>query len=227
MTHDGNEQHGPTETAVSAGKEVFAVRIKICSVCVLLLMAGLCLSAWGAPQAEVRHISVVNLPLKGAPDGLSTTIAMLKYGDPVTVLSAVFADAGAPVQNPGTKADKSKKSKQPKSVESPRWLRVTTAKGEGYVPEGGTVTAGQFEKQMSGNQRVGNTSAAGKGFSESEDPDLTAVKGAGGSAQAGNADFAQLDKLVADKPVEDQQEKNRDFRQTGKLGEFKHTEMHP
>lgn len=203
------------------------MRISFCSLCFLVLLGAICVTAQGAPQGEARHISVVNLPLKGAPDGLSTTVTMLKYGDPVTVLSAVFADSSAPVQNVGGKSAKSKKAKPASTVHAPRWLRVSTVKGEGYVPEASTVSASQFAAQSSGGQQVGDTTGAGKGFSESEDPDLAAVKGAGGSADAGTADFAQMDKLVAQQPVEDEQAKTRDFRQTGKLGEYKQAEMHP
>ena len=184
---------------------------------VLLLAAGLCVAAWGAPGGEARRISVVNLPLKGAPDGLSTTVTTLRYGDAVNVISAVVADASAPVQ-------KGAKSGKAQAVNAPRWLRVTTAKGEGYVPESSTVTEGQFNKQASGAPQIGDTQAAGKGFSESEDPDLAAVKGAGGSAEVGTANYPALDKIIAQKPLEDEQAKNRDFRQTGKLGEYKQAE---
>ncbi len=200
------------------------MRIRICSVCVLLLLAGWCVTASGEPKGEARRISVVNLPLKGAPDGLSTTVTTLKYGDAVTVISAVFADASAPVQNGGGKGSKKGNAKSAPAVNSPRWLRVSTAKGEGYVPEGSTVTEGQFNKQASGMPQIGDTQAAGKGFSESEDPDLAAVKGAGGSAETGAANYPVLDKIIAEKPLDDEQAKNRDFRQTGKLGEYKQAE---
>jgi hypothetical protein len=187
----------------------------MCSAWALLLLAGLCVTALGAPQGGARYVSVVNLPLKGAPDGLSTTVSMLKYGDAVTVISAVIADSSAPVQGAGGKA------KSAPAVQAPRWLRVSTAKGEGYVPEGSTVTDAQFNKQASGALQIGDTSGAGKGFSESEDPDIAAVKGAGGSAETGAANYPALDKIIAAKPLEDEQAKNRDFRQTGKLGEYK------
>jgi hypothetical protein len=36
-----------------------------------------------------------------------------------------------------------------------------------------------------------------------------------------------MDKLVAQQPVEDEQAKTRDFRQTGKLGEYKQAEVKP
>jgi len=193
------------------------VRIKVCSMCILLLVAGLCMSAWGAPGGETRRISVLTLPVKNAPDGLSTTMGTLKYGDVITVTSAVVADASAPVQKGG-------KSGKAQAANAPRWLRVTTSKGDGYVPESATVTEGQFNKQASGAPQVGDASAAGKGFSESEDPDLAAVKGAGGSAEVGTADFAALDKAIAERPAQDEQAKNRDFRQTGKLGEYKQAE---
>lgn len=203
------------------------MKIEIGRLGVLLLLAGLCITALGAPQGEARRISVVNLPLKGAPDGLSTTVTMLKYGDPVTVIGALLADSSAPPQNTGGKGAKSGKAKAAPAVHSPRWLRVSTVKGEGYVPENATVTDAQFNKQASGAPQIGDTRAAGKGFSESEDPDLAAVKGAGGGASAGNADFSQLDKVVAAQPIEDEQAKNRDFRQTGKLGEYKQAEVRP
>ena len=194
-------------------------------MCVLLMLAGLCVTAWGEPKGELRRISVVNLPLKGAPDGLSTTVTMLKYGDPVTVIGAVLADSSAPVQNTGGKGAKSGKAKAAPSVHTPQWLRVTAAGGgQGYVPEGATVTEAQFNKQASGAPQIGDTQAAGKGFSESEDPDLAAVKGAGGSAEAGAANYPALDKIIAAKPLKDEQAENRDFRQTGKLGEYKQVE---
>ncbi len=201
------------------------MRIRFFSVCILLLLAGWSVTALGAPQGETRRISVVNLPLKGAPDGLSTTVTMLKYGDPVTVLSAVSADASAPVQNAGGKGAKSGNAKTAPAVHAPQWLRVTVAGGgQGYVPEASTVTDAQFNKQASGMPQIGDTRAAGKGFSESEDPDLAAVKGAGGSAEVGTANYPALDKVIAGKALEDEQAKNRDFRQTGKLGEYKQAE---
>jgi len=198
------------------------VRIRICSACVLLLLAGWSIAALGEPRGgEARRISVVNLPLKSAPDGLSTTVNTLKYGDAVSVTSTVVADASAPVQNSGGKGSKSGTAKAAPAAHSPKWLRVTTAKGEGYVPEASTVTEAQFSQQASGMPQIGDTQGAGKGFSESEDPDLAAVKGATGSADAGAANYPALDKVIAQKPPEDEQAKGRDFRQTGKLGEYK------
>ena len=190
-------------------------------MCILLLAAGLCVTGWCAPQGEARRVSVISLPLKNAPDGLSTSMGTLQYGDALTVTSAVFADASAPVQNAGGKGAKSGKAP---AVNSPRWLRVTTAKGEGYVPEGSTVTEAQFNRQAAGMPQIGDTQAAGKGFSESEDPDLAAVKGAGGSADVGAANYPALDQVIAQKPAADEQAKHRDFRQTGKLGEYKQAE---
>ena len=196
--------------------------------CMLAAAIGLAAPAWGAPKTETRHVSVVNLPLKSAPDGLSTSVGLLSYGEPVTVLSAVRSDFSPPAQKPQEEKKKNKeKNKRAAAVASPLWLRVSTTKGEGYVPEGATVTQGQFTNQSHGNAAVGDVGAAGRGFSESEDADLAAVKGAGGSAEAGSADYAQLDKIVAEKPVEDEQAKHRDFRQTGKLGEYKQAEARP
>ena len=58
-------------------------------------------------------------------------------------------------------------------------------------------------------------------FSEEEEGDLVAMRGAGGEAKGGKANYERLDKLLKKAPEYNPQPVLEEFRRSGQLGEFK------
>ena len=65
------------------------------------------------------------------------------------------------------------------------------------------------------------TTKAKRNFSEEEDGDLRAMRGAAGKAVGGKANFAAIDQLISDAQGRINPATERVFRQSGHLGEYK------
>jgi hypothetical protein len=65
------------------------------------------------------------------------------------------------------------------------------------------------------------TTKAKRNFSEDEDGDLRAMRGAAGRAVGGKANFAAIDQLINDAQGRINPATERAFRQSGYLGEYK------
>ena len=65
------------------------------------------------------------------------------------------------------------------------------------------------------------TKKAKRNFSEEEDGDLRAMRGAAGKAAGGKADFATIDKLISNAQGQLDPAEQKAFRQAGRRGEFK------
>ena len=68
---------------------------------------------------------------------------------------------------------------------------------------------------------VADLKGGGRGFSEEEEGDLVAMRGAGGEAKGGKANYERLDKLLKKAPEYNPQPVLEEFRRNGQLGEFK------
>ncbi len=197
-------------------RRVFALSLKA-ALGVCLCAAG----AWAAPQGEVRHVAVKSLPVKRAPFALSTTVAPLRYGTVVTLVDDSQPAAG---QNEGKKGKKNKKQENRPPKATGPWVKVITGNIEGYVPAASLLTPEMFNAQSPEGAATEADAEAGKGFSESEDPEVMAAKGALGAMSGSGSDTGTLDDLIKRQPVGDVTERNREFRREGKLGEFKPAE---
>ncbi len=149
------------------------------------------------------YVSVWKLPLHSGPSGFTKTVSMLPFGAAVTI-----DDAGK------------RGAKLPKSG----WVRVRAGELEGYVPAGALVSERVMNRQdpsKAMRKARGQGGAGGHNFSEDEDKnDLVAMKGMGGEASAGNADFAAIDRIL-DAPTEyNPAEAYATFRREGHTAEF-------
>ena len=197
-------------------KEVLELRFSlhiVTGLCCWLLVAGMASVSGAAPAAKAYRVSVLSLPLKDAPAGIARSVRELKYGDVVTILG-VAHNARQSLQNRDNQ-------EQTGGDSHPTWYKVSSEGVNGYVPGSSLVPEGRFGRHGAVAGNPDEELEAGRGFSESEDPDMASVKGASGTAQAGNADFAALDKIITERPTGDEQEKTREFRETGRLGEYK------
>jgi len=185
----------------------------VSSLCCCLLVVSAVPMASAAPAAKAYRVSVLNLPLKDTPAGIARTVKELKYGDVVTILGVAH--------NARQSLQSSNNQEQTGGDSHPTWYKVSSEGTNGYVPGSSLVPEGRFGRQGAASGNPDEELEAGRGFSESEDPDMASVKGASGTAQAGNADFTALDKIITERPAGDEQEKTREFRETGRLAEYK------
>jgi len=190
---------------------------------VLTVLTGL---AMAAEIGDTCYVSSRRLPLHQSPNGYSQVLGMLNFGAPATVTSVVV-----PVAAP----DESSKGKGKKGAKAPKaepaWLKVQAvdasgSQKEGYVPARCMVTERMLNRQDPNRalSKVQNRASegAGKGFSETEEGDLQALKGMGGQAQASGAgDHAAMDTLLAAPAEYDPKDAYADFRQQGGLAEFR------
>lgn len=183
------------------------------SLCCCLLVVSTAPAAGAAPAAKAYRVSVLSLPLKDAPAGIARTVKTLQYGDAVTI-QGVAHNARQSLQG-------SKDQLQTGGDNHPRWYKVLSEGVSGYAPGSSLLPEGRFGRRAPVADDATDSDGAGRGFSESEDPDMASVKGASGDAQAGNADFAALDQIITTRPAGDTQEKTREFREAGRLGEYK------
>ena len=71
------------------------------------------------------------------------------------------------------------------------------------------------------NATVADLKGGSRGFTEEEEGDLVAMRGAGGEAKGGKAKYERLDKLLKKAPEYNPQPVLEEFRRNGQLGEFK------
>ena len=164
------------------------------------ILAG-CATMPSAKAGDVLYVSVRHLPVHQRPTGYSAVVGMLNFGAETSIVE------GTP------------------EGDVPGWAGVRSGGVSGYVPASALVSQHMLERQdpkgALAKSKTGAANVAGKGFSETEEGDLTAVKGLGGSKVAGNgADYAAMDAILA-QPVEyNPKDAYAAFRQEGKLGEF-------
>ena len=104
----------------------------------------------------------------------------------------------------------------------PTWVKVNA---EQYVPASCLVGEGLFKEQVleKAEKRVLAviTQKAKRNFSEEEDGDLRAMRGAAGKAEGGSANFAAIDRLIDHAQGKIDPVAQQAFRKEGYLGEFK------
>lgn len=196
----------------------------------LLVMTLTGLAAAAPEIGDTCYVSSRRLPLHQSPNGYSEVLCLLPFGTPATVTSVVVPVA-APVPNESAKGKgkgKGAKAQTPPAA----WLKVQAAGEdgslkEGYVPARCMVTERILRRQDPDRAltKVQNrkSDGAGKGFSETEEGDLQALKGMGGQAQASGAggDHAGMDALLAAPAEYDPKDAYAEFRQQGGLAEYR------
>ena len=136
---------------------------------------------------------------------------MLEFGYPANVVGNVKAASPAG----------GKKERQPEAV----WFKIDVDGKEGYVPARCLVNERMLRRQDP-NRALGKAqqqpqTVAGKGFSETEDGDLTVMKGMGGSAHAtGGANYSAIDRILSQPAQYDPKSAYVEFRKDGQLAEF-------
>ena len=115
--------------------------------------------------------------------------------------------------------------KPPEYEEIPTWANIEVKGQTGFVPLRCLVTQAVFKRQAPESALKKATMAdlkgGSRGFSEEEEGDLVAMRGAGGEAKGGKANYERLDKLLKKAPEYNPQPVLLEFRKNGQLGEFK------
>jgi len=105
----------------------------------------------------------------------------------------------------------------------PGGLAVWAKLDNGYVSYKCLVSSESNKKIEEGKVRKGSkkdTKIAKKGFSEAEDGDSVAMRGAAGKAKFGKANYSEFE-FITSLYTEDAKEKYKMFRKDGKIGEYK------
>ena len=172
------------------------------------------------------------LPLHVDLSGYSQPSALVGFGTPVQVTSfekfikvlIVQTDDEADGAADGTD-EVMKPEKPPEYEEVPTWANIEVKGQTGYVPIRCLVTKEVFKRQAPESAlkkaTVADLKGGSRGFSEEEEGDLVAMRGAGGKAEGGKANYERLDKLLKKAPEYNPQPALEEFRRNGQLGEFK------
>ena len=173
------------------------------------------------------------LPLHSEVSGYSQPTALIGFGTPVQVTSfekfikvlIVQDDDEADSIADGTDDGMIKPEKPPEYEEIPTWANIEVKGQTGYVPIRCLVTKEVFKRQAPESAlkkaTVADLKGGSRGFSEEEEGDLVAMRGAGGEAKGGKANYERLDKLLKKAPEYNPQPVLEEFRRSGQLGEFK------
>lgn len=174
----------------------------------VLLMAVLVVGLLGAGKVKVGDEAFVAcklLPVHQEASAYSPKVAQLNFGQPAHITGVVNAVAGG--------------------KEEAAWYKVDVNGKQGFVPARCLVSSGMLQRQdpnmaLSKAQTKPNE-VAGKGFSQTEEGDLTAMKGATGSAKSGNANYAAIDTILDGPAQFEPCSAYEPFRKGGGLVEFK------
>ena len=173
------------------------------------------------------------LPLHSEVSGYSQPTALIGFGTPVQVTSfekfikvlIVQTDDEADSDVDGTDDGMFHPEKPPEYEEIPTWANIEVKGQTGHVPVRCLVTKEVFKRQAPESAlkkaTVADLKGGSRGFSEEEEGDLVAMRGAGGEAKGGKANYERLDKLLKKAPEYNPQPVLEEFRRIGQLGEFK------
>ncbi len=173
------------------------------------------------------------LPLHTEVSGFSQPTALVGFGTPVQVTSfekfvkvlIVQTDDEVDGIADGTDDGMFHPEKPPEYEEIPTWANIEVKGQTGYVPIRCLVTKEVFKRQAPESAlkkaTVADLKGGSRGFSEEEEGDLVAMRGAGGEAKGGKANYERLDKLLKKAPEYNPQPVLEEFRRSGQLGEFK------
>ena len=173
------------------------------------------------------------LPLHAEVSGFSQPTALVGFGTPVQVTSfekfikvlIIQTDDEADSAVDGTDDGLFHPEKPPEYEEIPTWANIEVKGQTGYVPIRCLVTKEVFKRQAPESAlkkaTVADLKGGSRGFSEEEEGDLVAMRGAGGDAKGGKANYERLDKLLKKAPEYNPQPVLEEFRRNGQLGEFK------
>ena len=182
---------------------------------------------------QKAHIACKTTLVYSAPTVFSPTTGSKAFGDivKITKLAAFFTLPDSDYQSrkklEQANARANKQGQTPKSITKAdytrsAWAQIGTKK---YVPTSCLVRAALFKDQVMeiAEKKVAAvvTTKARRNFSEDEDGDLRAMRGAAGRAVGGKANFAAIDQLINDAQGRINPATERAFRQSGYLGEYK------
>ncbi len=184
-------------------------------------------------SGQQAYIACKNVPVYSAPTTFSPIIGNKGFGDVVTIskLAGMFALPDSDYQSrkklEQASARARKQGQTPQTITKadytrPTWAQIGT---KHYVPASCLVGAALFKEQVmeTAEKKVAAviTNKAKRNFSEEEDGDLRAMRGAAGKAVGGKANFAAIDQLIADAQGRLDPAAQQTFRQAGHLGEYK------
>ena len=167
----------------------------------------------GAPVYNACRL----LPVHQAPSGLSRADRVLKFGASVRVLELAGYFKPVAVGEADAAQDDSKKIAA--------WVKMESGNVKGFVSTRCLVTKKLLERQNPATSkkkaRSQDVASAKRGFSEEEeDVDMSAMRGAAGSAKGGKANHAKIDRILLRYRAGNPHKSLMTFRSRGKLGEF-------
>jgi len=184
-------------------------------------------------KGQSAFIACKTVTVHSNPSALSPITANLGFGDTVKIMAfaEVFALPDSDYQS-RTKLEQAnararKQGKTPPAITKndytrPAWVQIGSKQ---YLPATCLVGDALFKEQTleAAEEKVAAviTKKARRNFSEEEDGDLRAMRGAAGKAVGGKADFATIDKLIKTAQGQLDPAAQKAFREAGRLGEFK------
>jgi hypothetical protein len=205
--------------------------IRTFSVLLILIYLSLIFISNASAETE-REKALINackvLPLHSELSGFSSPKALIGFGADIKVTSFEKFIKILIVQEECDEYEQTcdeDTEKAPEYEEIPTWANIEVLDQTGFVPLRCLVTKDVFKRQAPAaalkKATVAELKGGSRGFSEEEDGDLVAMRGAGGKAKGGKANYEMLDKILKQAPEYNPQPVLLEFRKTGLLGEFK------
>ena len=184
-------------------------------------------------KGQTAFIACKTVNVHTNPSALSPIKAIQRFGDKITVqqLANIFelpdSDYQSLVKLKEANARAQKQGKTPAAIQKidhtrAAWIKIGTQK---FLPASCLVGKKLFDEQTleTAQEKVVAviTKKAKRNFSEEEDGDLRAMRGAAGKAVGGKADFVTIDKLISNAQGKIDPGVQKAFREAGRLGEFK------
>jgi len=204
-------------------------------VSVFLIGVGLCGPSLAFERFETGQTVLVacqNVNIMQAADSFSPVVGALKFGDKITIakLHASFelpdsdfsSKAQLEVQAKAAAGDGEPEPVKPASYTRSAWIEMAANQ---FVSAACLVSDENFADQTMerAEEKVASLSSgkAKRNFSEDEDGDMRAMRGAAGKAKGGKANFELIDDLIVNAQGRMNLSDLKAFRQSGRLGEFK------
>lgn len=204
----------------------------------LCIVMGLVVSSWASgferfSSGDQAYLACETAVLYEEPTSFSTPVKILKFGASLRVKglknlfelpSTDFSSRKRLEDEENSNAEREERKPKPISPDlytRAAWLQFD----QGYAASSCFVTKSLFDDQTIAEvQKRVDSLASGKAkrnFSEDESGDMTAMRGAAGKAKGGKADYDTIDKLISSEQGSFELKAHEQFRQEGKLGEFK------
>ena len=208
------------------------LKLNLAFLSVIICLAGPAKAFEKLAIGQTVFVACKNINLMKEASSFSPVLSSLTFGDQVTVLelkgefelpdSDFSSKVKLEAQLQMAAGDGEPAAVQAEDYTRAAWVKIKQGQ---FVSAACLVSEENFSEQTmeKAEKKVAQLSSgtAKRNFSEEEDGDMRAMRGAAGKAKGGTADFLKIDSLITENQGLTNLSTLKDFRKSGRLGEFK------